>query len=104
MEILSDAELRRWMGAQRWIYARTMPKHPHEYTLRIDQDREQFGRAVATIWREGYDRRYLRRSWRSIDVDGYVLWVHTRPTQDAPPPLEQTILINRAKCVQERLF
>ena len=100
---LTDGELREWMASVRWVYAKSMPLHPHEYCLRREQDEELFKKVVMTIWDLGYDRSYLRRPWRSLDVGEHYLWVCTMPKTGAAPPLSDTILINRALRVQERL-
>jgi hypothetical protein len=100
---LTDEELQEWMSSVRWIYARSMPNHPHEYTLKREQDEELFERVVRTIWDHGYDRSYLRRPWRSLDVRDHFIWVHTEPKPRMPVPLEDTVLVNRALRVQERL-
>jgi hypothetical protein len=100
---LTDEELQDWMSSVRWIYARSMPKHPHEYTLKREQDEELFERVVRTIWDHGYDRSYLRRPWRSLNVGDYFVWVHTEPKPLMPVPLEDTVLVNRAPRVQDRL-
>jgi hypothetical protein len=103
---LTDEQLLKWMNRSRWIYARSMPKHPHEYTLRREQqDDELFKRVCRAIWDCGYDRSYLRRPWRSLDIGDHFVWLHTKPTSPRQPvPLENTILINRAERVQERLI
>ena len=103
--LLTNEELHAWMGDVRWIYAASMPQHPHHYTLRREQDEDRFLRVVATIWEAGYDRRYLRRLWRSLDVAEYLIWVHTEPTgPDEPAPLQTTVLINKALRTQDRLL
>jgi hypothetical protein len=48
-----------------------MPRHPHEHCLREEQDEGLFERVVMAIWDLGYDRPYLRRPWRSLDVEGF---------------------------------
>ena len=101
---LTDDELREWMASVSWKYARRMPKHPHEYTLRSNQDEELFERVCRTIWDLGYDRSYLNRPWRSLDVGDYYVWLHTRPEPRMPVPLENTELINRALRVRERIL
>jgi hypothetical protein len=100
---LTDEELEAWMAKVRWIYAKSMPKHPHEYTLKREQDPDLFERVVQTIWDHGYDRSYLRRPWRSLDVGDHFVWVHTLPEPRMSAPLEDTVLVNRALRVQERL-
>jgi SWIM zinc finger len=100
---LTDEELQTWMASVRWIYAKSMPRHPHQYCLKREQDEEFFERVVKTVWDQGYDRPYLRRPWRSLDVGDHFIWVHTEPKPRMPAPLEDTVLINRALRVQERL-
>lgn len=100
---MSDEELAGWMASARWIYAATMPKHPHEYCLRREQDEQTFLRVVMTIWDKGFDRSYLRRPWRSLDVGDYYIWVHTRPEPGAGAPLSETVLINRVERLREKL-
>jgi GNAT superfamily N-acetyltransferase len=100
---LTDEELRSWMSSVRWKYAATMPRHPHEYHLKRWGDPETFEAVVKTIWSVGYDRRYLRRPWRSLDIGGFYVWVHTLPEPSMSAPLGKTVLINRALRVQRRL-
>ena len=109
LRLLTDEDVERWMSAQRWIYAKTMPQHPHEYTLKREQDPRLFERVVATIWERGYDRRYLRRPWRTLDVGPrHYVWIHTLPEEaeqmGLPKLLEITILVNRWVYPQDKLF
>jgi hypothetical protein len=92
------------MASVRWIYAKSMPKHPHEYCLKREQDSHLFERVVQTIWDHGYDRSYLRRPWRSLDVGDHFVWVHTEPKPRMLAPLESTVLVNRTLRVQERIL
>ena len=55
-------------------------------------------------WDHGYDRSYLRRPWRSLEVGAFYIWVHTEPKPRMPVPLENTVLVNRALRVQERIL
>lgn len=100
---LSDEELRSWMSSVRWQYAASMPRHPHEYHLKRWGDPEIFEAVVRSIWSSGYDRLYLRRPWRSLDLGEHFVWVCTRPEPGMEVPLSQTILVNRALQVQKRL-
>ena len=102
---MSPDELQEWFDSAPWQTAVTMPTMPHQYSLKRRQDPRIFERVVLTIWERGYDRMYLGRPWRSLDVDeDYYIWVCTRPEPDMPPPIEPTILINRAAIVQPELF
>jgi SWIM zinc finger len=100
---LTDSELEEWMASVRWIYAKSMPNHPHEYCLKREQDGQLFEKVVLTVWDCGYDRLYLRRPWRSLGVGAFDIWVHTLPEPSMSAPLGKTVLINRALRVQERL-
>jgi hypothetical protein len=100
---LSDEGLRSWMSSARWKYAASMPRHPHEYHLKGWGDPATFETVVKSIWSAGYDRRYLRRPWRSLDVGAHYLWVCTMPQSGMVPPVSGTILINRARLTQGRL-
>lgn len=104
LRLLTDQELQEWMDEVRWIYAATMPAHPHEYTLKREQDPRLFEMVVYTIWTRGYDRPYLRRLWRSLDIGEYYVWVCTEPEAGASAPLRETILVNRAIRTQDALI
>ena len=93
---LSDDQLRKWMEEVPWRHAKSMPRHPHSYSLKRWQDPELFEMVVRTIWDLGYDRSYLRRPWRSLDVGSCYVWVHTLPERGMSAPLQKTVLINRA--------
>jgi hypothetical protein len=104
-EYMDADELLEWMGSARWRYARTMPKHPHDYSLREWNSEETFLRVVRTIWLYGYDRPYLNRLWRSLDIgDEHYVWVCTVPEPGRRAPLETTQLINRAERLQTELI
>ena len=101
---LTDEEMREWMASVRWIYAKTMPDHPHEYTLKREQDPVRFAAVARTIWECGYDRHYLRRPWRTLIVGDYICWVWTRPEGPRHSfPEQDTILVNRAHRHQGRV-
>ncbi len=101
---LTDEEMREWMASVRWHFAKTMPDHPHEYTLKREQDPELFDRVARTIWELGYDRKYLNRPWRTLDVgEHYYCWVWTKPSGPRAPVPPDTILVNRAQRSQERI-
>lgn len=53
---VSLKEIKEYIGIVRWKYAKIMPKHPHEYTVK-DWDLEKidmFNESVVSIREEGY--------------------------------------------------
>lgn len=79
-----------FIEGSRWIFAKTMPQIPHEYTLRKHADEAEFEAAVAFIREHGYRARWGRYNHTYFDVDGWQYW-----TMGAP--VGETILINRAE-------
>lgn len=79
---LLDAEYR---------FAKTMPEHPHWYTLRKTwDDHDLFEGVVQFIYDNGYREKFGRAYYKRLDVNGMKYWC-----MNAPPP--KTILINRAE-------
>ena len=95
------ARLARLLDEQEWVFARTMPKNPHHYTLRRKWARdEDFVWAVETIRRHGYRSKYGKSWYTQIDVNGHFYWTMGCPIGDLSwgwPRLQVagTILINR---------
>lgn len=106
--LLTAPELEEWMASVRWIYAWSYHDTPHlrhEYTLKKEQDLERFERVVATIWTDGWNRRFVGRKWRTLDIGEHIVWLNRKPSKapgetTAPP---DAILINRAPRSQPRL-
>lgn len=78
-----------------WIFARTMPHNPHEYTLRRDTRSATFDAAVRYIREHGELEMYWGKPYRTLYQAGHQYW-----TMGAP--LDVTILINR-KLLNARL-
>jgi hypothetical protein len=95
LESLTLPELRAFLAKSTWTYAKTMPKTPHEYTLRKNApDEALFKRVVMHIRLHGYRRVYGRAIYAYLDIDGWQYW--TMGSQ-----LSETILINRARLSME---
>jgi hypothetical protein len=91
LESLTLPELRAFVARSTWTYAKTMPKTPHEYTLRRNApDEALFERVVRHIRRHGYRKVYGRATYTYLDIDGWQYWT-------MGSPLSETILINRAR-------
>jgi hypothetical protein len=88
---MSDDEIRDFIAAHKWTFAKSMPKTPHEYTLRRNaRDDAEFVAVVQEIRRRGEQRFFGSRPYVYFDLGEYEYW-----TMGAP--LGETILINRAK-------
>jgi len=79
---------------KRWIFAKTMPQNPHEYTLRKHwKNEDDFVEAVQLIRDYGYVIKFQGRKYTQFNVLGHFYW-----SMGAPLPV--TILINRA-CIDK---
>jgi len=83
-------DLARFVQTERWTYARTMPKWPHEYLVRERVDPELFERMVRHIRANGYEGRFYQAPITYFEEGGLVYW-----TMGAP--VEETIIINRCR-------
>ena len=82
-------QVARHLAAQEWIFAKTMPENPHEYTLRKKWERdEDFAAVVEFIRRHGYRQKFEGRYYTQLDIDDHTYWTMGWP-------VSQTILINR---------
>jgi len=87
------AAVARDLAAARWIFAKTMPQNPHEYTLRREWASDaDFVRAVLFIRAHGYQNLFEGRPYTQLDLGGHTYW-----TMGAP--VEETILIDRKRMV-----
>lgn len=93
------ARLQTLLEAAEWVFAKTMPKNPHHYTLRWTwPSDEDFVWAVVTLRRLGEVERWWRKDYIVINLNGYKYWTMGAPIGPAPYDRQRdTILINR-KC------
>lgn len=90
-QMMTRAELIKALEGAEWVFARTMPWCPHEYTLRKTwADDGRFVAAVEAIRALGEVRPWKRYRHTYFDANGWTYW-----TMGSPIPA--TILINRAK-------
>ena len=83
-------ELREFVNEEKWTYAKTMPKWPHEYIVRERVDENLFAKLVQHIRANGYQENFYKKKITYCDDDGLVYW-----TMGAP--IDETIIINRCK-------
>jgi hypothetical protein len=92
---LSDDQITSFIEGQRWVFAKTMPNAPHSYVVKSRcSDPHLFEAFVLQIRRQGYTqffsgRQYTYLDWTTSDGE------HQYWTMGAP--LEQTIILNRAR-------
>ena len=79
-EVLSNAE---------FVFAKSMPKMPHYYTLRETWDIDTFDWAVKEIRNRGEAKRFFRKFYTYYYANGFMYWTMGNP-------VNQTKLINRA--------
>ena len=103
---------REFIAKNRWIYAKTMPEHPHEYCLRVNcvknGTEEEFVRFAELIRQHGYRGRFHKTRLTYMNVDDWRYWSMGAPINRYPngPPfpgarepwgMAETTLINRAR-------
>jgi hypothetical protein len=84
----SPARFKRFVREHDWIFARTMPDNPHEYTLRKNTSGEVFEAAVRFIRERGEPELYYGKEHTVYFCDDHKYWT-------MGSPVEETILINR---------
>ena len=89
---MEDEEIRQYIAAVKWRFAKTMANIPHEYTRRRDapiQDKN-YWRFVRHVQQHGIPERFFTKTFKYFYFDGYKYWTMEEEKWDA-------ILINRAK-------
>ena len=84
------ANLRRFVDAERWTFAKTMSEWPHEYLVRERVDGKLFEELVKHIRANGYEGYFYQTKITYYDEAGLMYW-----TMGAP--LEETTIINRCR-------
>jgi hypothetical protein len=86
----TEADFADYVASHPWVFARTMPRNPHEYTLRRETDDATFEAAVRYVRQHGVMETYGGKPYRVLYFGAHKYW-----TMGAP--LEVTILINRKR-------
>jgi len=98
---LNDDQLREFVNSFNWTYAKTYAKVcPHEYIVKdkISKDNhELFEKVVRYIRENGFTAKYKGRSGQYYILDDHYYW-----TMGAP--VEETIILNRAKLSEYKLI
>lgn len=79
------------MDAHSFRFAKSMPAHPHWYTLRHEwRSAEDFERCVQIIRDRGVVEYWFSKPYTKLELGGFRYW-------SMGAPLDKTILINRAR-------
>jgi hypothetical protein len=84
------ANLRLFIDNEKWTYAKTMPKWPHEYIVRERVDRNLFEQLARHIRTNGFQGAFYEERYVYYEVDGMLYW-----TMGAP--IRKTTIINRCR-------
>lgn len=74
----------------KFVFAKSMPKMPHHYTLRETWDSNTFDYVVQKIREMGTPEMFFRKTYIYYYANGYKYWTMGNP-------INETRLINRAK-------
>ena len=89
------------LAAQNWVFAKTMPDNPHEYTVRKNwKSDDDFVFVVQYIRQHGYPGKFGGKTYTYLDAGGHFYWTMGAPINKADgSPL--TIIINRKPLGQQ---
>jgi hypothetical protein len=88
-------DIDRFIAANTWTFAKTMPQNPHWYVVRAKcNDETAFEGFVMHIREHGHEVVFKGRKYICFDVGEFMYW-----TMGAP--LAATIIINRARRIVE---
>jgi hypothetical protein len=83
-----EADFAAFVASHRWIFAKTMPYNPHEYTLRREAGKDDFDAAVRYIREHGKIELYGGHQYKTLRHSDHKYWTMGEV-------VEKTILINR---------
>ena len=83
-------KLRTFVDGQRWAFAKTMPKWPHEYIVRDRVDETLFDELVRHIRVHGREGRFYQKVLIYHEEAGMTYW-----TMGAP--ISETTIVNRCR-------
>ena len=88
---------REYIAATTWTFAKTMADTPHWYAVRHRAQAAGLGpgheRLYLLIKDYHYKRRWRGRTYRSIDLDGFVYWIIVDGTVINRTPVDEPTLI-----------
>jgi hypothetical protein len=86
-------DVKAFIAANQWKFASTMAFLPHWYVVRGNCGDAEFVAFAQYIREHGEERRFGKRMFTYLDLDGFSYWTMGNP-------LPETTIINRAKLHQ----
>jgi len=100
-DVPADYDPRPYIARQRWTFAKTVPKHPHEYLLiSASSDHAEHLRFMDWVNQTGEDGTFMGRRYRYRTVEGHTYWTSGLIRPKAGP--NDTIL-NRRRAPETEL-
>lgn len=83
-------DLRNFVQAAKWTFAKTMPQWPHEYIVRDRVDESLFEQLVRYIRANGCEAPFYDEKYIYFEEGGMLYWTMGEP-------VKETTIINRCK-------
>jgi hypothetical protein len=71
---VTDEEVQAFVEERTWVFAKTQPWNPHEYTVRRQEADPDFLAMVQHIYAHGFTGRWGKRNWPYLDVGEWTLY------------------------------
>ena len=71
-----------------FVFAKTMPKIPHYYTVKNEQNKEYYETLFFHILNNGYDDKFFKKTFRYANIGVYKYWIMA-------DNIEESRIINR---------
>lgn len=93
---MNDIEINKILSNAKFKFAKTMPKFPHEYTLRETwDDDKKFVDVVLFIRENGVKEKFYNKEYIYLTLYGYKYWTMGNPVCYIDK--KKTFIINRVK-------
>lgn len=98
IEIISDVRLAEALENHKWIFAKTMVKHPHLYTLRKGWDEKEWVQVYLNIREKGAIEVFYEKVYRVFYAsNGWKYWTMPCGFHKGTKIAGNIVLINKAK-------
>jgi hypothetical protein len=97
IEILSDGQLEKMLENHPWVFARTMPTHPHHYTLRKKWNEAEWLKAYLNIREKGVIENFGNKIYRVFYGTEFKYWTMPCGYHRGTRIASNIVLINKTK-------